>query len=186
MPVSSLGLSAFLTSQGPEEKEESQPNSGNSPCEESLVSCIVSSVAPELSHRGTEEAGAGGLVSRRPEVKRLLMCRCGKDSGRSPRHTEEPGRSLRVGAATREPPAWDFAPATVERTEKSNLKDAEWILKSLFYRNTCTGAGGSNWIFVSTLFERANNETRSVHLLIYGIQRLVYNQMTRHINDRKV
>lgn len=123
MPVSSLGLSAFLTSQGPEEKEESQPNSGNSPCEESLVSCIVSSVAPELSHRGTEEAGAGGLVSRRPEVKCLLMCRCGKDSGRSPRHTEEPGWSLRVGAATREPPAWDFAPATVERTEKSNLKD---------------------------------------------------------------
>ena len=61
-------------------------------------------------------------------MKYLLMCHRGKDSRRSPRHNKEPGWSLRVGAATREPLAWDFTPATVKRTEKSNLKDAEWIL----------------------------------------------------------
>lgn len=78
--MSSLGLSAFLII----------TSSGNGLGEEKLLPCTGPGLIPELSLHGPEEAGAGGMVSKRAEVKYIcfLMCCCGNGSSCSPRHSK--------------------------------------------------------------------------------------------------
>lgn len=97
LPISSPGLSAFLNFSGPRiKKEESRSVLGKALGEERLVSCVVFSLIPKLSHIGQGEAGVAGMASYDQEWN-MCFCEnansCSVKSGKAPLGSDESGHT---------------------------------------------------------------------------------------------